>query len=231
MLQTSGLIVTRIESVRALKLFLNSAGLAAASQRSGATRLQSAALASAWKMPSTAFLDDVDAKLLFHWPEAIVVMGPSGCGKSTLGEALARTLGWRFIEGDEHHPPANVAKMRSGEPLTDEDRLPFLRNVGREMVSAAPAVASCSALRKSHRDILRGFVEEILFVWPRTDEEELVRRMRRRKNHFMPPSLLQSQLSSLEPPSAGERFLTIDGSLSVAEQVHAVVRNLEAQKS
>jgi gluconokinase len=157
---------------------------------------------------------------------AIVVMGPSGCGKTTLAKALARALGWRFIEGDEHHPPGNIAKMQAGEPLTEEDRVPFLTSIGRELASAIPAVASCSALQGSHRDILRSFVENILFVWPRVDEEELARRVENREGHFMAPSLLQSQISSLEPPSAAEISLTIDGSLSLIEQVQAVLQHL-----
>ena len=157
---------------------------------------------------------------------AIVVMGPSGCGKSTLAEALARALGWRFIEGDEHHPPRNIAKMRAGEPLTDEDRLPFLRSIGRELASTPRAVVSCSALQSSHRDVLRSFADDILFVWPKLDEEELARRMRNREGHFMAPSLLQSQISSLEPPSAAENSLTVDGRSPTVEQVQAVLRHL-----
>ena len=157
---------------------------------------------------------------------AIVVMGPSGCGKSTLARALADALGWDFIEGDEHHPARNIAKMQSGDPLTDEDRRPFLASVGRQLARVAPAVASCSALRRSHRDVLRGLVEDLLFVWPKVDEEELHRRMRRRKGHFMPPALLKSQLASLEPPSPGECFLTLEGTAPVAEQVRTVLQHL-----
>jgi gluconokinase len=157
---------------------------------------------------------------------AIVVMGPSGCGKSTLAEALARVLGWRFIEGDGHHPPANIAKMRSGEPLSDEDRIPFLESIGREIASSTPAVVSCSALQGFHRDILRSFVENILFVWPQVDEEELARRTRNRENHFMPPSLLRSQIEALEPPLSTERSLTIDGMAPLFEQVQAVLQHL-----
>lgn len=165
--------------------------------------------------------------LASHEPSAIVVMGPSGCGKSTLGRALAEALDRSFIEGDDHHPPANIAKMRSGEPLDDEDRLPFLASIGSELAVTAPAVASCSALRRSHRDILRSFVDHILFVWPVTDGEELARRTQGREGHFMPASLLQSQISSLEPPSADECVVTLDGQLAVAEQVEAVLHHLK----
>lgn len=159
-------------------------------------------------------------------PSAIVVMGPSGCGKSTLGLALAEALGWRFVEGDAHHPPENIVKMQAGEPLSEADRLPFLTGIGRELARAGGAVASCSALRRAHRDILRSFAGDILFVWPDTPEQELARRIAGRTRHFMPASLLPSQLSSLEPPAADEAFLKLDGALPVASQVRAVLHHL-----
>ncbi len=152
-----------------------------------------------------------------------MVMGPSGCGKSTLAKALAESLGWTFIEGDDHHPPENVMKMKAGEPLTDEDRLPFLKSVGRELAARSPAVASCSALTTLHRDILRSFNDGILFVWPKVSREELERRMEERGNHFMPPGLLESQLSSLEPPYDEENAVRIDGGLPTSKQMDAVL--------
>lgn len=159
----------------------------------------------------------------FH---AIVVMGPSGCGKSTLASALAQALGWNFIEGDDHHPPENIARMQSGQPLTERDRLPFLASVGRELAQVLPAVASCSALRRAHRDILRGFVKNIFFVLPNTNKEELARRIEGRESHFMPSSLLQNQISSMERPTADESFMTCEGSSSIAEQIQAVIHHL-----
>lgn len=162
---------------------------------------------------------------------AIVVMGPSGCGKSTLAKALAKTIGWNFVEGDEHHPAANIAKMEIGEPLTDMDRLPFLKSIGRELISAAPAVASCSALRRSYRDILRSFVEDILFVWPKLENEELERRMTERGEHFMPSDLLCSQISCLEPCFADESCLILDGKLPTAEQIKLVLTYVSALQS
>jgi len=160
------------------------------------------------------------------WPggsTAIVVMGPSGCGKSTLAKVLAETLGWTFIEGDDHHPPENVRKMKIGEPLTDEDRLPFLKSVGRELAARSPAVASCSALTTSHRDILRSFNDGIVFVWPKVSRDELERRMEEREDHFMPPGLLESQLSSLEPPYDEENTLRLDGAMPTSKQIDAVL--------
>lgn len=150
-------------------------------------------------------------------------MGPSGCGKSTLARALASALGWHFIEGDDHHPAANIMKMKAGKPLTEADRLPFLKRVGRELTAHSPAVASCSALTSSSRDVLRGFDDDILFVWPRVSRETLFRRIEGREGHFMPADLLESQLSTLEPPSGDENFLSIDGEMPTWQQIDAVL--------
>lgn len=154
---------------------------------------------------------------------AIVVMGPSGNGKSTLAAALAKQLGWRFIEGDDHHPPANIAKMACGEPLSDADREPFLRSIGAAL-AGGKAVAACSALRRSYRALL-GEVGggAVLFVVPQVAEAELARRMASRPDHFMPPSLIASQLATLELPGPGERALLVDGTLPLADLVAAVM--------
>lgn len=154
---------------------------------------------------------------------AVVVMGPSGCGKSTLASALAETLGWTFIEGDDHHPPENVEKMAGGEPLTDEDRLPFLKSVGRELHARSPAVASCSALTSAHRTILRSFNKDILFVWPKVSRPTLKRRMEEREGHFMRPALLESQLSFFDPPYDEGDTLCIDGEMPTSKQIDAVL--------
>lgn len=159
-------------------------------------------------------------------PEAIVVMGPSGSGKSTLARALAARTGSAFIEGDEHHPPGNVRKLSSGVALTDADRWPFLDSIGRAIAeSARPAVVSCSALRRAHRDRLRSYAEDIAFVWIDVPAEELARRLSRRRDHFMAPSLLADQLATLEPPSAPERCAKVDGTLPTAMQVEGVLRH------
>lgn len=153
----------------------------------------------------------------------IVVIGPSGNGKSTLARTLAVTLGWRFIEGDEHHPPANIAKMARGEPLTDADRAPFLESIGQALALSGPgAVASCSALRRAYRDRLRDLAGPVWFVWPKLSREELLTRMTARRRHFMPPSLLDSQLAAFEPPARDESVVETDGSLPVLGQVAAV---------
>ncbi len=153
---------------------------------------------------------------------ALVVMGPSGNGKTTLGRAIADRLGWRFIEGDDHHPPANVAKMSRGEALTDADREPFLDSIGKAL-SQGDSVASCSALKRAYRDRLTRMAgQPVLFILPQVDREELQRRMESRPGHFMPPSMLRSQLDTLELPGENEAYLSLDGTLppdTFADQV------------
>ena len=150
----------------------------------------------------------------------MVVIGPSGNGKSTLAAALAERLGWRFVEGDAHHPPANIAKMARAEPLTDADREPFLASIGRALADADGAVAACSALKRCYRETLtRVAGKPVLFVLPEVTAEELRRRMGLRPGHFMPPALLASQLAAFESPAGNELSCTIDGSLPVSEAV------------
>lgn len=157
----------------------------------------------------------------------IVVMGVSGSGKSTLARLLADALGWRFVEGDTLHPAANVAKMARGEPLTDEDRLPFLDNVGHALgEGGARVVASCSALKRIYRNRLRSIAGEIVFVFPMIARAELEQRMASRTDHFMPPSLLDSQLATLEPPEVDEMALTIDGMAAPEQQLAEILDRL-----
>jgi gluconokinase len=156
----------------------------------------------------------------------IVVIGPSGSGKSTLAAALARSLGRELIEGDEHHPLGNLAKMASGRPLSEVERAPFLDSVGRALAASNGAVAACSALRRAHRDRLRSHAPAAWFVWLDVEPAELERRVAHRRDHFMPPSLVASQVAAFEPPGADERALRLDGVLPVAEQVALVHRAL-----
>lgn len=149
-------------------------------------------------------------------PRAIIVMGVSGSGKSTLGAELARALGCRFLEGDSFHDAAAVAKMRAGIPLDDADRWPWLDRLGagiREAVLAdGLAVAACSALKHSYRARLAAAVGvPAAFILPETSREELVHRMNNRPGHYMPASLLDSQLATLEQPEAEEPVLVLDG--------------------
>jgi len=160
--------------------------------------------------------------------KAIIVMGPSGCGKSTLSQALAAHIQSTFIEGDDHHSPANIAQMAAGVPLAEEDRTPFLDSIGRAIASSRRlTVVSCSALRRAHRDRLRSYTKDILFVWIDVPAQELERRLRQRQDHFMPVSLLADQLATFEPPAPSEHFIRIDGALATADQLRAILLHLD----
>lgn len=140
-------------------------------------------------------------------------MGVSGCGKSTVGRALAARLGWAYRDGDDLHPASNVAKMAAGHPLTDEDRAPWLRAIRSLLDELAAAgsdgVVACSALRRAYRDVLRDGPGEVRFVFLDVDPEVLAARLAHRSGHFMPRTLLASQLAMLEPPTADERPIRI----------------------
>jgi gluconokinase len=147
--------------------------------------------------------------------KAVIVMGVSGCGKTSIAEGLAATLGLRFIEGDSLHPAANVEKMSKGMPLSDEDRWPWLDIIGGQIADAlargAGIVVSCSALKKVYRDRLRSAAGgNLSFVFLKGSRDLLLGRMAARKGHFMPVSLLDSQLATLEDPSAEPGVVTVD---------------------
>ena len=144
---------------------------------------------------------------------SIVVMGVSGSGKSTVAEGLVHRLGWEFAEGDDFHPPENVAKMRSGRPLTDADRWGWLETLAewaRERDQAGePTIMTCSALRRTYRDVLRKGGEGTFFVHLVGDKGLLLQRMEARER-FMPPTLLESQLDTLEPLQPDEEGMVLD---------------------
>ncbi|MGC6465368.1 MAG: gluconokinase [Akkermansiaceae bacterium] len=130
--------------------------------------------------------------------KAIVVMGVCGSGKSTVGTLLAERINGVFLDGDDFHPPENVAKMRAGTPLDDDDRKGWLEALAREIREAKePTVIACSALKESYRDILSGAE----FIFLNGSEELLAERLAARQNHYMPPGLLRSQLETLEAPA------------------------------
>jgi carbohydrate kinase (thermoresistant glucokinase family) len=141
----------------------------------------------------------------------LVVMGVSGCGKSTVGESLARALGATFVEGDLLHPDANVRRMAAGIALTDEDRRDWLDAVAARLAAAGDAgvVVACSALKRSYRDRLRASAPGLQFVYLHGEAGLLARRLQARQGHYMPASLLPSQLSTLEPPDPDERALCV----------------------
>jgi gluconokinase len=153
-------------------------------------------------------------------PPVLVLMGVSGCGKSTVAGLLAGRLGWDFEEGDDLHPPANIDKMASGHPLDDEDRWPWLAKVAQWIAehtrAGRPGIITCSALKKSYRDVLRG--EHVVFVYLAGTREQIARRLAARHGHYMPESLLDSQFDALEPPTPEENSITIDIASSSADE-------------
>jgi gluconokinase len=152
--------------------------------------------------------------------KAVVVMGVASCGKTTIGEALAAHFDVPFIEGDRLHPPANIAKMSAGIPLNDDDRWPWLAEVGSALRGTSGRIASCSALKKSYRDAIAVAAQRpVTFVHLHGSREVLLQRISSRKGHFMPPSLLDSQLATLEMPTAVEAAVTIDIDQSTDEIV------------
>jgi gluconokinase len=137
-------------------------------------------------------------------------MGVSGCGKSTVGALLAQALGGTFIDGDDLHSEGNIAKMASGTPLTDEDREPWLREVGARLASAGGTVViACSALKRTYRDLIRTTAPDTAFVHLHGNRELLAQRLAR-PDHFMPSSLLDSQLATLEPLGPDEQGVQLD---------------------
>lgn len=156
----------------------------------------------------------------------LVVMGVSGSGKSTVGASLASTLSCCFTEGDDHHPPGNVAKMASGTPLTDQDRWPWLRElshwIGEQERKGQDAVLTCSALKRSYRDVLRDGHPSVRFVHVVVDTATLRERLAHRVGHFLPASLLDSQLDLLEPLADDEPGVVVQGD-GTSEEVTALV--------
>ena len=142
----------------------------------------------------------------------VVVMGVSATGKTTVAEELAEELGCEFIEGDALHPAANIAKMAAGRPLTDGDRRPWLEAVGRWLAGHASSggVITCSALKRSYRDLLRSFAPGADLVHLHGRHDVIARRQAARPGHFMPPSLLESQFATLEPLDTVEAGLVLD---------------------
>jgi carbohydrate kinase (thermoresistant glucokinase family) len=155
----------------------------------------------------------------------VIVMGVSGSGKTTIARGVAQREGWILLEGDAFHPAANVAKMHAGTPLTDDDRWPWLAAIAERedelRAAGQSAVVACSALRRAYRDILIGARPDAVLVYLRGSKALIAERMQRRKDHFMPPALLDSQFDTLEEPTPDEHpiIVDIDGPTeSVAEE-------------
>jgi gluconokinase len=161
-----------------------------------------------------------------------VVMGVSGSGKSVIGAAFARELDVDFVEGDDYHSGANVERMSSGVPLTDDDRAQWLRSLAARIREAKDSgtglVVSCSALKRSYRDILRGASSELRFVFLQGRPALLAERIAGRRGHYMPPSLLESQLATLEEPAPDEQTWVCDIRRSPEDIVAALLARVSA---
>lgn len=160
----------------------------------------------------------------------VVVMGVSGSGKTTVAAMLAGRLQCAYLEGDDFHPAGNVQKMRGGTPLTDEDRLPWLRRIAVEIDSwraaGASGVLTCSALKRAYRDIIVGDRPEVTLVYLKGSRELIQHRMTARHEHFMPVALLDSQFATLQEPTADEKPIIVDVGPAPAEIADEVVRHL-----
>jgi carbohydrate kinase (thermoresistant glucokinase family) len=164
---------------------------------------------------------------------AIVVMGVAGCGKSTVGALVADSVHAEFVDADSLHPPESVAKMAAGTPLTDDDRWPWLDLVGGRIADAVRAgrgiVVACSVLRRKHRDaIVRAAGVDVTFAHLHADAETLAARIAARSDHFMPASLLDSQLSTLEPLAEDEAGFSVDVVQAPSRVAAEITRRLAA---
>ncbi|GEM85573.1 gluconokinase [Meiothermus granaticius] len=159
-------------------------------------------------------------------PKVLIVMGVSGSGKTTLGQALAQRLGWAFADADDYHPQSNRDKMARGQPLTDADREPWLLRlrglIEQHLAEDNPLVLACSALKESYRTTLSGGLEGVRYVFLHGDPALIAQRMQNRE-HYMPVSLLQSQLETLEPPT---NAIQLDISRSLEDNLREVLKQL-----
>ena len=163
-------------------------------------------------------------------PCALIVMGVSGSGKSTIADKLAERLRWSYEDGDKFHPASNVAKMSAGHPLTDEDRWPWLQAIADEIDrvcgAGQRAVIACSALKRAYRDILVHGRSDVRIIYLKGTQELIAQRLAARKNHFMPPGLLDSQFKTLEPPDPRENPVTVSIDAPVDAIVDDIIRGL-----
>jgi carbohydrate kinase (thermoresistant glucokinase family) len=167
-------------------------------------------------------------------PVIVVLMGVSGSGKSTIAALLAAALGCQFQEGDDLHPRANVEKMRRGTPLTDADRMPWLRQIAEEIegwrARGECGVVTCSALKRSYRDIIIGDRRDVVLVYMKGSRELIHQRMAARHEHFMPIALLDSQFATLEEPTPDEHPIIVDIGGKAADIAHEIVRQIEGRQ-
>lgn len=149
--------------------------------------------------------------MVSNMPLVLILMGVSGCGKTTIGQDLAAHLGWPFFDGDDFHPPENIARMAAGVPLDDAGRAPWLDRLAElihtHIARGESAVLACSALKKSYRDRLRQDSSAVKFIYLQGDFDLIWSRMQARSAHYMPPALLHSQFADLEPPAPSEALV------------------------
>ena len=167
-------------------------------------------------------------------PDVVIVMGVSGSGKSTVAKGISTVMGWEFAEGDAFHSEANVAKMHSGQPLTDDDRWPWLESIGDwisgKEVAGESAVVTCSALRRVYRDLLRQDRPHVRFLHVEAPSAVIQDRMEHRPGHYMPASLLPSQLATLEPLAADEPGVSVTNEGTAAEVLSRSLHALGLRK-
>jgi gluconokinase len=165
---------------------------------------------------------------------SVVVMGVTGSGKTTVATELARRLGWEFTEGDDHHPAANVEKMRAGTPLDDDDRRPWLLElagwIGEHEAAGRSCVLTCSALRRAYRDLLRDGHPSVYFAHVSGSQELITERVAARQGHYMPPSLVPSQYATLEPLGEDEPGRLVPATGSPGQVVDALLADLAADR-
>jgi gluconokinase len=166
-------------------------------------------------------------------PVVVVVMGVAGSGKSTVAALLAAALGCQFEEGDDLHPPENVEKMHRGTPLTDADRMPWLRKIAEQIdgwrARGESGVVTCSALKRSYRNIIIGDRQDMALVYLKGSPDLIHRRLIARHGHFMPATLLDSQFATLEEPRPDEHPIVVNVGEKPADIVHEIVLLLEAR--
>ena len=175
--------------------------------------------------------DDPAGIGLAKMPCALIMMGISGSGKSTIGEKLAARLRFSYQDGDTFHPASNVAKMSAGQPLTDDDRRPWLQAIADEIDrlcgEGRHAVIACSALKRTYRDILVHGRDDVRIVYLRGSQPLIASRLAQRTHHFMPPELLASQFKTLEPPAPAEHPITVSVDAPVDRIVDDIVTQLQ----
>ncbi len=167
-------------------------------------------------------------------PLVVVMMGVSGSGKTTIARGVARRLNWDVLEGDTYHPPTNIAKMTQGIALDDSDRIPWLHAIAEaidaELAAARSSIVACSALKRSYRDILIGARRNVVLVYLQGSRELLADRVKNRTGHFMPPSLLDSQLATLEEPGPEENPIIVSVAPPPDQIVDAVLAAMQERK-